>query len=122
MTIGSVAFPLLCEISTPRLCVKTVAIGYSVQRSFNVMWQFVIAYMFNPDKGNLGAKIAFIFGGASCLSIVYLFFFQPETSGRSYQELDEIFSNGVPSRKFKSYKTTVQVQKESGFINGKEIA
>lgn len=112
VSIGSTAFPLLSEVATSRLRVKTVAIGYSLQQAFNVMWQFVIPYMFNPDKANLGAKIAFIFGGASFLALIYLWYFQPETSGRSYQELDEMFANGVPARKFKTYKTTVQLQSE----------
>jgi MFS transporter, SP family, general alpha glucoside:H+ symporter len=113
VSIGSTAFPLLSEVSTSRLRVKTVAIGYSIQQAFNVMWQFVIPYMFNPDQGNLGAKMAFIFGGVCFLSLIYLWFYQPETSGRSYQELDEMFAKGIPARQFKAYKTTMQLQNES---------
>ncbi|OLN83277.1 Maltose permease MAL31-like protein 3 [Colletotrichum chlorophyti] len=112
VSIGSTAFSLLAEVSTSRLRAKTIAIGYASQNSINVMWQFVIPYMFNPDKANLGAKIAFIFGGACFFCLLYLWYFQPETSGRSYQELDEMFAKGVPARKFKTYKTTVQMQNE----------
>jgi hypothetical protein len=36
------------------------------------MWQFVIPFMFNPDKGNLGGKIAFIFGGMCFFCLLYL--------------------------------------------------
>jgi len=113
LTIGSMAFTLLCEVSTSRLRVKTIAIGYATHAAFNVMWQFTIPYMFNPDQANLGAKIAFIFGGLSFVSIIYFWFFQPETSGRSYQELDELFAKGISSRKFKGYKTDVQMQNEA---------
>ncbi|KAM0323347.1 hypothetical protein ACHAQA_008940 [Verticillium albo-atrum] len=113
VSIGSTAFSLLCEVSTSRLRVKTIAIGYALQNSINVMWQFVIPFMFNPDQGNLGAKIAFIFGGLTLFSLAYLWWCQPETSGRSYQELDEMFAAGVPARKFKAYKTDVQVQNEA---------
>jgi hypothetical protein len=77
------------------------------------MWQFTIPYMFNPDQANLGAKIAFIFGAACVLCIVYLFFYQPETAGRSYQELDEMFTKGVPARKFKSYQSATQGANEA---------
>lgn len=91
VSIGSSAFSLLCEVSTSRLRVKTVAIGHSTQSAVNLMWQFVIPYMFNPNQGNLGAKIAFIFGGACFFCLIYLWFYQPETTGRSYQELDEMF-------------------------------
>lgn len=113
VSIGSTAFSLLAEVSTSRLRAKTVAIGYSTQNAINVMWQFVIPYLFNPDEANLKAKIAFIFFGTSVLCIIYLWYYQPETAGRSYQELDELFAKGVPARKFKSYKTDVQIANEA---------
>ncbi|KAF4123898.1 Sugar (and other) transporter [Geosmithia morbida] len=113
VSIGSSAFPLLCEVSTARLRVKTIAIGYALQNAINVMWQFVIPYMFNPDRANLGAKIAFIFGGLCFFCLVYLWLYQPETSGRSYQELDEMFIKGVPAREFKTYRTEVQEKDEA---------
>lgn len=109
VSIGSTAFPILSEVSTARLRVKTIAIGYSLQSAVNLMWQLVIPFMFNPDKANLGAKIAFIFGGMSLLSLIYIWFYQPETGGRSYQELDEMFAKNVPARKFKGYQTDVQM-------------
>jgi SP family general alpha glucoside:H+ symporter-like MFS transporter len=57
------------------------------------MWAFVIPYLFNPDQANLGARVAFIFGAFAVLSTVYLWLYQPETSGRSFAELDEMFIN-----------------------------
>jgi len=94
--IGSIAFSLLSEVATSRLRVKTVAIGYAVHSGFNVMWQLVIPFMFNPDQSNLGGKIAFIFGGMCFFCLLYLWLWQPETSGRSFQELDEMFCQGDP--------------------------
>ncbi|KAL1864918.1 hypothetical protein VTK73DRAFT_5604 [Phialemonium thermophilum] len=113
VSIGSTAFSLLAEVSTSRLRAKTVAIGYSLQSAINVMWQFVIPYLFNPDKANLGAKIAFIFFGGCVISLVYLWFFQPEVAGRSYPELDEMFAKRIPARKFKTYKTDIQIENEA---------
>lgn len=69
------------------------------------MWAFVIPYLFNPDQANLGARVAFIFGAFAVLSTVYLWLCQPETSGRSFAELDEMFVRKVPARGFKTYKT-----------------
>lgn len=112
VTIGSTAFSILTETSTSRLRVKTIAIGLALQNSINVMWQFVLPYMFNPDKANLGGKVAFIFGGPSFLCLLYLWFFQPETAGRTYEELDEMFAKGVPARKFKTYKPDAQAKGE----------
>lgn len=112
VTIGSTAFTIMCETSTSRLRVKTIAIGLALQNSINVMWQFVLPYMFNPDKANLGGKVAFIFGVPSFVCLLYLWYFQPETGGRTYEELDEMFAKGVPPRKFKSFKTDAQTKGE----------
>jgi hypothetical protein len=71
------------------------------------MWTFVLPYLFNPDEANLGAKTTFLFGGISVISLVYLWFCQPETSGRSFEEIDEMFAKRIPARKFKSYQPTV---------------
>ncbi|KAJ4190375.1 hypothetical protein NW755_005516 [Fusarium falciforme] len=67
VSIGSSVFSLISEISeisTPRLRVKTIAIASASQSLVNVMWQWTIPYMFNPDKANMCAKIAFAFGGS----------------------------------------------------------
>jgi MFS transporter, SP family, general alpha glucoside:H+ symporter len=39
---------------------------------------------------------------------VYLWFWQVETAGRSYEELDELFMKKVPARKFKGYVTDAE--------------
>ncbi|KAL4778774.1 general substrate transporter [Aspergillus varians] len=107
-SIGAAGYTILTEISTSRLRIKTIAIGLALQNALYMMWSFVLPYLFNPDKADLGAKVAFIFGGLSVLCLVYLWFYQPETVGRSYAELDEMFSKQVPAWKFKSYQTDFQ--------------
>ncbi len=64
------------------------------------MWGFVLPYLFNPDKANLGAKVTFIFGALSVLSIIYLFIYQPESAGLSYEKLDELFIGRVKAKMF----------------------
>lgn len=54
--------------------------------------------LFNPDQANLGGRLGFIFGGLSLLCLMYLWFYQPETAGRTYEELDEMFMKNVPAR------------------------
>jgi hypothetical protein len=107
-TIGAAAYTILAEVSTSRLRVKTIAIGLALQNGLYTMWSFVLPYLFNPDKANLGAKVMFIFGGLSVICLVYLWFYQPETAGRTYGELDEMFMKKVPPRKFKGYQTDAQ--------------
>jgi len=66
------------------------------------MWGFVLPYLFNPDKANLGAKVTFIFGAISILCTIYLWVCQPECANLSFEELDELFMNHIPARKFKT--------------------
>ncbi|KUL89531.1 hypothetical protein ZTR_04285 [Talaromyces verruculosus] len=108
VTIGAAGYTILTEVSTSRLRVKTIAIGLALQNAIYTMWSFVLPYLFNPDKANLGAKLAFIFGGLAVLCLVYLWFYQPETADRTYKELDEMFIKNVPAWKFKGYKTDSQ--------------
>lgn len=105
MTIGSAGHTILAEVSTSRLRIKTIAIGMALQNALYTMWAFVLPYLFNPDEASLGAKVTFIFGGLSVLCMIYLWLSQPETAGRTYGELDEMFMRKVPARKFKGYST-----------------
>ncbi|OQV06969.1 hypothetical protein CLAIMM_11465 [Cladophialophora immunda] len=108
VTIGATAFVCLTETATARLRVKTIAIGLGLQNSISVMWSFVLPYLFNPDKANLGGKLGFVFGGLSFICIGFLWWYQPETKGRSYEELDEMFMKRVPAREFRNYVTEAE--------------
>ncbi|KAF6802561.1 MFS hexose transporter [Colletotrichum sojae] len=112
VTIGATAYSLLTEVATSRLRAKTAAMALALQNALFAMWAFVIPFLFNPDQANLKAKVAFIFGAFSVLCTVYLWFYQPEVAGRTYEELDEMFMKRVPARQFKEYKTEVQEKSE----------
>ncbi|CAM9024759.1 unnamed protein product [Wickerhamomyces anomalus] len=101
--IGSLVYPVCAENPTSYLRSKTIALGLALTNVMNMLWSFVFPYLFNPDKANLGAKSMLIFGGISIVSWIYLFFFQTETANRSYEEIDEMYANKVPFRKFDSY-------------------
>lgn len=113
VTIGATAYTILCETSTSRLRVKTIAIGLALQNALNTMWSFVLPYLFNPDKLNLGGRLGFIFGGLAVICLVYLWLYQPETAGRTYEELDEMFAKKVPASKFKTHRTDAQAMGEA---------
>lgn len=54
---------------------------------------------------------AFIFAFLGILSTVYLFLYHPETAGRSYREIDEMFIKRVKARGFKRYVTEEEISK-----------
>jgi SP family general alpha glucoside:H+ symporter-like MFS transporter len=110
VTIGATAYTILCEVSTSRLRIKTIAIGLALQNALNAMWSFTLPYLFNPDKLNLGGKLGFVFGGLSLVCLVYLWFCLPETRDRMYEKLDEMFRDKVPARKFREHRTRAEVE------------
>lgn len=112
VSIGATAYTCLTETAAARLRVKTIAIGLAVSNCFGLMWAFVLPYMFNPDEANMGGKVGFVFGGLCVPCIVFLWWYQPETKGRSYEELDEMFMKKIPARQFGSYVTNVQMQSQ----------
>ncbi|KAL2860037.1 general substrate transporter [Aspergillus pseudodeflectus] len=116
VTIGATAYTCLTETATSRLRIKTIAIGLATANSLGVMWSFVLPYLFNPDRANLGGKLGFVFGGLCFPSIAFIWWYQPETRGRSYEELDEMFVKKVPARKFGAYKTEVEGLGEAAVV------
>lgn len=114
VTIGATAYTILCEVSTARLRVKTIAIGSSAQALLNMMWSFVLPYLFNPDTTNLGTKIIslYLWRAIAVLSLVYAWLCFPKTAAWTREKLDEMFIKGVPARKFKTYKPDAEVRCE----------
>lgn len=60
--------------------------------------------MINPDQANLRGKIGFFYGGLSALGLLWAYFRIPETKGKTYEELDIMFSRGVKTRQFRDYR------------------
>ncbi len=61
--IGAIAYAIIAETATARLCIKKIAISGTVQQIFFTMWQFVLPFIPNPNQANLGAKTSLIFSG-----------------------------------------------------------
>lgn len=64
------------------------------------IWGFSLPYAINPDQGNLGGKIAFVFGATMVFCTVFVYFCIPETKGRTYIEIDELWTRRVAPRHF----------------------
>lgn len=114
--LGSAAYTIISEIPTFTLRAKSIGISIICQQALYTAQSFILPYIFNPDKANLGAKTCFIFGGFCAVSLVVLFFYQPETKNRTFEELDELFMNEVPARAFESYVTDAQRQTQGNKV------
>ncbi|OAQ61353.1 general alpha-glucoside permease [Purpureocillium lilacinum] len=117
ISIGPICFVLLAECSATRVRSKSIAIATAAQKfgaacvprtiqpadRWTVM-TVAIPYLENPTQANIQGKLGFFFGGLAALCLVWSYFRVPETMGRTYEELDLLFDNNVPARKFKGYQ------------------
>jgi SP family general alpha glucoside:H+ symporter-like MFS transporter len=117
--VGSNVYTIAGEVPTSILRTKTLAIALSISAAINTMWSFVAPYMFNPGYGNLKARIGFVYGAFMLIFAVMAWFFVPETRRRTYEELDELFMNRVPTRQFRHY-TTVAERRAAEAYNASE--
>lgn len=113
-TAGAAAWPISAENATSRLRTPTQSICTMVNALSASIWGLSLPYAVNPDEGNLGGKIAFIYAGLLVLSIVFIFFFIPETKGRTYAEIDELWQRKVAPRHFAKHKLiAIEVSEKS---------
>lgn len=104
LSVGPVCFVLICETSATRVRARTIALATAAQAVVAIAMTVAIPYLINPDQANGRGKIGFFFGGLSLVSLVWAWFRVPETKGRTYEELDIMFSRGVRTREFKDYR------------------
>ncbi|KAL2019025.1 hypothetical protein VTK56DRAFT_10190 [Thermocarpiscus australiensis] len=110
LTVGTVCYSLVSEISTRRLQIKTVALGRVLYIIVGIICSVLTPYMLNPGAWNWRNFAGFFWGGICFLCIVYTYFRVPEPSGRTFAELDMLFQRGVSARKFAT--TAVDVFEE----------
>ncbi|KAJ4325901.1 hypothetical protein N0V84_003287 [Fusarium piperis] len=106
-TLGAVAYSVGGETASVQLRQKTYSINIMVSTAFSCLISQVMPYLINTDQANLGGKVCFVYFGLSVPMCVYLYFCLPELKGRNYAEVQEMFENRVPARKFKSYVAEV---------------
>ncbi|CAK7216577.1 hypothetical protein SCUCBS95973_002854 [Sporothrix curviconia] len=110
LSVGSVAFAIVSEVGSTRLRAKTIAIARNSWNLLNIIFGVVMPYLINPDAAGLKGKAAFIFVFLGILCLGYVWFRLPETKHRTYEELDLLFMQRVPTRDFK--KTAVAAYQE----------
>lgn len=75
--------------------------------------------MLSNQNAGWGQKIGLFFGGITLVYLIPCIFMFPETKGRTYHELDELFGRRVPAWKFASTKTSHQEELEVKVAKGK---
>ncbi|KAK5162589.1 hypothetical protein LTR16_012217, partial [Cryomyces antarcticus] len=76
----------------------------------------ITPYMVGTDKGNLGAKVFWVWGSLCCCCLAYAYFLVPETKGLSLEQVDRMFEECTPrtSSKWRPHTTYAS---EMGFTD-----
>ena len=107
LTVGTVCYSLVAELSTRRLQIKTVVLGRNLYNIVGIICSVLTPYMLNPTAWNWGNYAGFFWGGICFLCIIYTYFRIPEPKGRTFAELDLLFERKISARKFASTKVDV---------------
>ncbi len=102
---GPLAWTVATEICVGRNRPRIMAVATSVFWIFSWLVTFTLPYLYTTAQ--LGAKVGFVYFGSTVLTFSFVWFALPETRGRSLEEIEEMFNDGIPARKWKGHQTRI---------------
>jgi MFS family permease len=102
----SLSVTLPTELPTARLRNMTTSYALAAAYTTAVITTFAVPQLVSADAANLGAKTYLVFGGCVVFILIFYYMFLPETAGRTFAEIDEMYEQKVPVRKWKKYETS----------------
>ncbi|ORY74340.1 putative MFS monosaccharide transporter [Protomyces lactucae-debilis] len=101
LTLGPIPWAMPSEIQSSSLRAKGVALA----TCSNWFWNFVIGLITPPLIDGTGYG-AYVFFGAFCfLCGIWVYFFVPETAGRSLEEMDKVFGDSAGTQEEERRRT-----------------
>ncbi|KAK1758007.1 putative sugar transporter [Echria macrotheca] len=101
--IASYAWLAGGEIPSQRLRSYTFGLAAAVGFFFAWLTTFTAPYFINPQSLDWGPKYGYIWFPSCIVAVAWVFFFLPETKGRTLEEIDEMFEHRLAARAFRKY-------------------
>lgn len=98
------------EIATPKLRHHTMSYTIACQEITAVITTLVVPQLTSADAANLGAKTYLVFAGCMAGILVFMYLLMPETRGRTFAEIDEMYAAKVPAWKWRTYRTSMEAK------------
>ncbi|RYP01161.1 hypothetical protein DL764_006284 [Monosporascus ibericus] len=108
------------EIPTTRLRDATYALGSVFNIAIQFAVSFSIPYLLRDEYAGLGSKVGSIFGSTAFCAFLFSIFCIPECSSKTLEEIDELFMERVPIRKFGKTRPRRMPQLADGVKKGGE--
>lgn len=77
-----------------------------------ILFSYTVPLMLSNQNAGWGQKTGLFFGGTTLIYLIPCVLLFPETKGRSYNELDELFDREIPAWRFASTQTAVSAEVE----------
>lgn len=97
---GPAVWVVCSEVSTGRNRSRLMTLSTCTNWFFNWLVSFTFPYLFDADAAALDARVGFIYGSLMVFATVWVYFLLPETAQRSLEDINELFEQGVPAKKF----------------------
>ncbi|KAF5521898.1 Major facilitator-type transporter ecdC [Colletotrichum aenigma] len=107
-SLAPIGWISLVEVSSPKLRAKTTSLAVTVQYITGIIFNYTVPLMLSNQYAGWQQKIGLFFGGITFVYLIPCVLLYPETKGRTYQELDELFERRILAWKFAKTKTAHQ--------------
>ncbi|KAL8821752.1 MAG: hypothetical protein Q9191_007251 [Dirinaria sp. TL-2023a] len=120
-TWGPAAWVVIGEIFPLPIRSRGVALSTASNWLWNCIITVITPYMVGTDKGNLGAKVFFIWGALCTACFFYAYFLIPETKGLSLEQVDRMLEETTP-RTSAGWKPTTTFAADMGLTKEGTLA
>lgn len=96
---------------------KYRAIAMAMATSANWFWNFMLAFFTPFITGDIDYLYGFVFAGCNLAAAFIVYFFLMESSGRTLEEVDQMYIMGVPVRKSAKY----DMGEAGGYFNSDQL-
>lgn len=86
------------------------------------VWAIVFTLPYLYYTANLGPKTGFVYTGLCLITWAYVYFCVGEVDGRSIEEINGFFRDGIPARHWKDQPRRTETSHMSMFSDGKETS
>lgn len=102
---GPLTYVVITELPALSLRDHSQRISSLTNIAVNFAVTFSIPYLLDDGYAGLHSKVGFIFGSIAVCACVFTYLCVPDCQGKSLEEVDRLFHEGVPVRKFRDYQT-----------------
>ncbi|KAL9117484.1 MAG: hypothetical protein Q9187_005981 [Circinaria calcarea] len=95
VTWGPTSWTYPSEIFPSQIRAKAV----SLSTASNWVWNTALAFAVPPLTLSINWKLYMVFAVFNAMAFVHMFLTAPETKGKTLEEMDDVFDNGVPAWK-----------------------